>query len=175
MDSILPQLPPLCGSLYTPHPPTHPILRDFVCGRPGSDHPDTQHHPPHTCWTPLHVYHSKSELSPENLYWKRRSDLNIKSALRVIMMEGMAMVPKNLHLSSSTGATTLLPLSPYAFLLMPNMWHFSWWKKFHLWMWQWSYFVYMDKLVYINSDSCQEAIRENQQLGSDREVTMDIT
>ena len=36
-------------------------------------------------------------------------------------MEGMEMVPNLLHLSSTDGATTLLPLYSYSSLLMTNM------------------------------------------------------
>ena len=46
--------------------------------------------------------------------------MNRKSALRVVVMEGMAMVPELLHLSFTAGATTLSPLSPYDSLLMPT-------------------------------------------------------
>ena len=49
-----------------------------------------------------------------------------KPYLRVMVMEGMATVQKCLHLSSTASATTLLPFPPYASLLMPIMWHFSW-------------------------------------------------
>ena len=52
--------------------------------------------------------------------------MNIKPALRMMVMEGLEMVPKFLHLSSTDGTTIMLPFSPYTFLLMPNMWHFSW-------------------------------------------------
>ena len=58
--------------------------------------------------------------------------MNIKSYLRVMLMEGVAMVPEFLHLSSTAGATTLSQIPPYASLLMPNMWHFSWEKRFCL-------------------------------------------
>ena len=46
--------------------------------------------------------------------------MNSKPALRVVVMEGMEMVPTFLHLSFSVGDTTLSPLYPYASLLMPT-------------------------------------------------------
>ena len=52
--------------------------------------------------------------------------MNRKSALRVTVVEGMAMVPKLLHISSTSGTTILLPFFPYASFLMPTMWKFSW-------------------------------------------------
>ena len=52
----------------------------------------------------------------------RKSDLRV----RVMVMEGMAMVPNILHLYSTSGTTILLIFSPYASLLMPTMWNFSW-------------------------------------------------
>ena len=47
-----------------------------------------------------------------------------------MVIEGMAMLPKFLHLSSTAGTTTLPPLSLYASFLIPTMWYFSWWKSF---------------------------------------------
>ena len=47
--------------------------------------------------------------------------MNIKSVLRVMVMEGMATMTKNLHLSLTSGAKNLSPLSPYASLIMPSM------------------------------------------------------
>ena len=52
--------------------------------------------------------------------------MNRKSALRAMVMEGMAMLQKFLHLSSTAGTAPLLPFSTYASLLITNMWHFSW-------------------------------------------------
>ena len=47
--------------------------------------------------------------------------MNHKSALRVMLMEGMTMVPNGLRLSSAAGTTTLSPLYSYATLLMPTV------------------------------------------------------
>ena len=44
--------------------------------------------------------------------------MNRKSDLRVMVMEGMEMVTKFLHLSSTSGTTTLLTFSLYAYLLI---------------------------------------------------------
>ena len=52
--------------------------------------------------------------------------MNRKPDLRVMVMEGVAMVPKFLHLYSTSGNTTLLPFSSYASLIMPTMWILSW-------------------------------------------------
>ena len=52
--------------------------------------------------------------------------MNKKSALRVIVMEGMTLVPKLLHISFTDGNTIMSPFSPYASLLMPTMWHSRW-------------------------------------------------
>ena len=46
--------------------------------------------------------------------------MNSKPDLRVVVMEGMAMVPKILHTSFTDGATSMYPLFPYAYLLMPT-------------------------------------------------------
>ena len=67
-------------------------------------------------------------------------------------MENMEMVTKFLRLSSNYGATTLSSLSPHvAFQLVK--------KKSSLGVTV-VFLVYMDKLVCSNSDSNQEAIRE---------------
>ena len=52
--------------------------------------------------------------------------MNRKSALKVMVMGGMEMVPKILYLYSTAGTTILSPFSPYASFLVPTMWHFSW-------------------------------------------------
>ena len=52
--------------------------------------------------------------------------MNIRSDLRVMLMEGVEMLPNFLHISPTAVNTTLLPFSPYASLLMPTMWNFSW-------------------------------------------------
>ena len=44
-------------------------------------------------------------------------------------MEGMAMVPKLLHIYSNAGTAILPPFYPYASLLMPTMWNSSWKKN----------------------------------------------
>ena len=49
-----------------------------------------------------------------------------KIIYKIIVIEGMAILPKMLHISSTSGDTTLSPLSLYASLLMPSMCHFSW-------------------------------------------------
>ena len=51
--------------------------------------------------------------------------MNRKPALRLMVMEGMEMVPNVFHLSSTDGNTTLFQFSPYASLIMPTMWNFS--------------------------------------------------
>ena len=48
-----------------------------------------------------------------------------KSALRVLVMKEMAMVPNISHPSYTAGTTILSPFSLYASLLMPIMWTFS--------------------------------------------------
>ena len=52
--------------------------------------------------------------------------MNSQSVLRVLVMEGVEMMSKFLHLSSTAGTTTLSPFSSYASLLVPTMWNFSW-------------------------------------------------
>ena len=52
--------------------------------------------------------------------------MNSKSALRVTAMKVLVMVSTCLKLSSTSGAKTLSPISPYASLLTTTMWHFSW-------------------------------------------------
>ena len=52
--------------------------------------------------------------------------MNRKSALGVMVMEGMAMAPKCLCLSYTAVNITLLPVSPYASLLIPTLYNFSW-------------------------------------------------
>ena len=52
--------------------------------------------------------------------------MNRKSALRVMEMEGVGMVPTFLHISSTAGTTIMSPFSSYASLLMPAMWNFIW-------------------------------------------------
>ena len=52
--------------------------------------------------------------------------MNRKSSLVVIVMEGLEMVPKFLHLPSNAGTANLSPFSTYASLLMTNMWNFIW-------------------------------------------------
>ena len=47
--------------------------------------------------------------------------MNRKSAVRVMMVEGMATVPKFLYLYYSADAKTALPFNPYSSLLMPIM------------------------------------------------------
>ena len=44
-------------------------------------------------------------------------------------MEGVAMVTKIFHPSSTAGTTLLLPFSTYASFLMPTMWNLSWREK----------------------------------------------
>ena len=46
--------------------------------------------------------------------------MNSKHALRVVVLKGVAMVPKNIHLYFTDGAATMSPFSPYASLLMPK-------------------------------------------------------
>ena len=105
--------------------PPHPPLEDFIGERQGSDCSGAQPNPPHICQTPLPVYHSILEFPPNNFWRRRRNFLNIKSALRVMVMEGISMGTNLLHLSSTAGTTILSPFYPYASLIMPNMWHFS--------------------------------------------------
>ena len=47
--------------------------------------------------------------------------MNRKTDLGVMVIEGMAMVPKFLSLSSTSGAKNLSPLSSYDSLIMPTM------------------------------------------------------
>ena len=51
--------------------------------------------------------------------------MDIKSDLRLMVMEGVEKVPNFLLLSSNTGATTLSQFSPYDYLFMPTTWHSS--------------------------------------------------
>ena len=97
-----------------------------------------------------------------------------KPSLRVMLMEGMAMVPKFLHISSTSGTKILLlfiPLPPW--LCLPcgisvgeNKLSLDLTAVF---------LVYMDKLVCINSDINQEAIREQYWLGSDHGENLEIS
>ena len=52
--------------------------------------------------------------------------MNIKSYLRVMVMERVIMVPNLLRISSTAGTTIMSPFYPYTSLLIPNMWNFSW-------------------------------------------------
>ena len=79
-------------------------------------------------------------------------------------MEGMSMVPRFLHISSTAGTKNLSPFSPYEFLLMTNMWHLIRRKKLSMYVTVF-FIMYIEKLVCSNSDSNQEVIREQQQLG----------
>ena len=47
-----------------------------------------------------------------------------------MVIEGMEILSKFLHIPSTDGTIKLSPLSPYASLVMPTMWYFSWWKGF---------------------------------------------
>ena len=58
--------------------------------------------------------------------------MNRKSSLGVMIMEGVSMVTKILHLSSTAGNTAMSPFNPYAYLIMPTMWNFSWQKNHFL-------------------------------------------
>ena len=92
----------------------------------GSARQDAQPNPSHIFRAPLPDYHYISEFPTDNLERMRRNYMNRKSDLRVMVMEGMEMVTKFLHLSSTSGTTTLSPFSPYVSLLMPITWNFSW-------------------------------------------------
>ena len=85
--------------------------------------------------------------------------MNRKLYLRMMVMEGMAMVPKLLHIYSNAGTAILPPFYPYASLLMPTMWNFSWWEKSSLDVTVF-FLMFMDKLVCINSYINKEAIRD---------------
>ena len=50
--------------------------------------------------------------------------MNIKLALRVMVIKGMSMVTNRVHISSTAGDTDMLPIYSYDSLLMPIMWHF---------------------------------------------------
>ena len=89
-------------------------------------------------------------------------------------MKGLAMATDILHIYSTSGATTLSPLSSYASLLMPTMCCFSWRKKSSLDVTV-VFLVYMDKLVFRNSDSYQEDIKDQWKLVSYGGATTDIT
>ena len=89
-------------------------------------------------------------------------------------MEEMAMAPKLLHISSTAGTKILSPISPYASMLMPTMWNFSWLKKPYLDVTE-VLLIYIEKLVFRNSDSNKEAIRKHSQLGSDGEAMGEST
>ena len=81
---------------------------------------------PPNIWQNSHpVYHYISKFSWENLRRRRRKFLNIKPDKKVMVMEGMEMMPKCLHLSSTSGSIPLLLLSSYASLLMTTMWNLS--------------------------------------------------
>ena len=90
------------------------------------------------------------------------------------MIEGMVIVPKILHISSTAGTTTLSSFSPYASLLMPTMWNLSWRKISYLDVTVF-FLMYMDKLVCRNSDSNNEVIREQYLLGNDGGSTVEST
>ena len=77
-----------------------------------------------------------------------------------MVMEGMEMGPNILLLYSTAGTKIMLTFSPYVSLLMPTMWNFIWWiEKTYLCVTV-SFLMYMDKLVYSNSDSNKEEIKE---------------
>ena len=52
--------------------------------------------------------------------------MNSKSSLMLMVLEGIAMGPKQFHIYSTAVTTTLFPLFFYAYLLIPTIWHFSW-------------------------------------------------
>ena len=76
------------------------------------------------------------------------------------MTEGVTSVPNFLHISSTSGTTTLSPFYTYSSLLMLNICHFSWWKSFSYLNVTVLLLMYMEKLVCKNSDSYQEATGE---------------
>ena len=122
MACILPPSNPLFVSICM----TSPHLEIFIYNRRGSASPYSQPNPPHIYQTPLHVCHYRSYFPSDDFYRRRRSYLKRKSYLMVIVMEGVSMVPKFLHLYYTSVTTTLLPFSPYDSLFMPTMWNFSW-------------------------------------------------
>ena len=71
------------------------------------------------------MYHSSSEFPSEKCLEEEEENFEHKSALRMVVMEGMSMVSIFLHISSTSGTKILLPFSPYASLLVPTMWNFS--------------------------------------------------
>ena len=64
MTCIFPPFPPLYKSLCTRHPPT---LEGFIGYGSGYAILDAQPNYPHIYQTPLHVYHSRSYLTHEDL------------------------------------------------------------------------------------------------------------
>ena len=48
--------------------------------------------------------------------------MDSKLDLNFVVMEGMTMVPKNVNISFTAGATTMSPFSTYSSLLMPKAW-----------------------------------------------------
>ena len=124
--------PLVCIPVYDP--PSSPPLENSIEKRHGFACPDAEPNPIHIYWDPLTVYHSISEFPTESLYRSGIIYLNIKSALRVVLIQVMATVPKFLHISSEAGCTTLSPFSHYASLLVHTMWYFRWWT-IHLCIW----------------------------------------
>ena len=86
-------------------PPPH--LEGFIGERGGFAHPDDQLNPLHIFQTPLHVYHFRSEFPPDIFVDKEGKNLNSKSSLRAMVLEGMEMVPTFLHISFTSCATTM--------------------------------------------------------------------
>ena len=112
-------------SLVRIHVYLPPPLGNLVGKRRGYYPPYAQPNPPHICQTSLPVYYSSSEFPPDNFYKRTRKFMNRNQVLRVVVMEEIAMVPKLLNISSTSGTKILSLFSPYASLLMPTMWNFN--------------------------------------------------
>ena len=52
--------------------------------------------------------------------------MNSTLVLRIMVVEGMMMVPKCFRIYPTADSTTLSSLSPHSLLLAPTMWYFSW-------------------------------------------------
>ena len=161
MACILPPLHPLYIYLCNP---LHP-LDDFIGKRRGYDRPDAQPNPPHICQTPLHVYYSRSEFTPENLQKKRRAFLNRKSALRVMGDGRHGNGAK--YFASLFHCWCYNPVVIFSLCLLAHAYHvgLSWQKNASLDVTV-LFLTQVGKLVCSNSDSNKEVIRDQQLLGS---------
>ena len=124
----------------------------------GYSHPCAQPNPPRICQTPLPVYHYISYFPCDNLQRRRRNFMNSKINVRQIVMGGMLIFPKCLRIK----ILVRNHVTTFSLCLLAHACHvvFQLVKTFSSLDITVLFLVYMDKLVCINIDSDQGAIRQ---------------